>query len=1029
MDQRSSLPWILAALASPALGQSLVENINTDPNLSVLDSNAFGFEEVAGTHFFSADTPSSGRELWTTDGTPAGTQQFTDLYAGDGWGDPRYLTELPNGDILFAGRSAATGWELWKTDGTSAGVELVVDLWPGPEDSGVSYMTYHNGEAYFFAQAPGISRSLWKSDGTAAGTVLVSQLEVGGTPIFTNGTENLVSTPSGLLFTTAGGGFSTYVWRLWRTDGTPGGTEVLHTEMPGSSYTPGGFTEWQGQVYFYANDDLLGEELWVSDGTEAGTFLLADIQPGEGDSRPRALTPYNGELYFTAFEVSTGEEIWKTDGTTAGTVRVTDMIPGNPIFDGSAINYLTVINGTLVFAGKKPATGVELYGLGPGVSQPFLVADFNPGPESSSPWGMAGLGNEIYCRATRTDVGAELFATDGTPAGTRLVADITPGVENTWLHSLYALGGQLLFTADEPVYGEELWVTDGTFAGTQLLKDIAQPDLDQSSYPSGIVNLGDRALFRANQGATGQEIWTTDGTPGGTQVLLDINPGSQGSVSGNLFRVGDRAYFTAFENSTGGELWSTDGTPGGTQLVADIWPGSIGSGPWWFVEYEGDIYFRADDGVHGDELWKSDGTAAGTQLVIDLNPTSNSVPEYGVVHDGWLYFTAYSSFPSRELWRTDGTAANTQLVFDPGSTASVPLQFNGAVSFGPHLYFVANDGVTGAELWRTDGTPAGTQLFADLNPVGSSNPWSLTVVQDRLGFLADDGTSGRQLWVTDGVGVERLTEVDTGFGGTGIDYGLMTNGELFLARYNGPGGNQQLLRSDGTQAGTTTYAVIDPTGQYGPWTLTSTYRAQGDDVIFGGNDGAFGSELWATDGTALGTRRLTDVHPAGGDSNPSAVARLGDQLLFSANDGLVGTELWTMPFALLDDWVAETYGVGCPGSSGIAPSIGSTGSATSGDLFTLRLEDAAPLAPSFLYFSLGFAKSQVGGCSVYLDNPALLLGTSTDANGELGLPLVVPSDPFFVGLSLWFQFTVADPGGALSGSASLSDALEVILGG
>jgi ELWxxDGT repeat protein len=41
------------------------------------------------------------------------------------------------------------------------------------------------------------------------------------------------------------------------------------------------------RLVFGANDGSTGRELWVTDGTTAGTTLLKDINPGPGSSSPR----------------------------------------------------------------------------------------------------------------------------------------------------------------------------------------------------------------------------------------------------------------------------------------------------------------------------------------------------------------------------------------------------------------------------------------------------------------------------------------------------------------------------------------------------------------------------------------------------------------------------------------------------------------------------------------------------------------------------------------------------------------------
>jgi len=85
---------------------------------------------------------------------------------------------------------------------------------------------------------------------------------------------------------------------------------------------PGGFTVFNTALYFSAFDGTSGFELWRSDGTEAGTVRVKDINPGPGGSSPFGFTVLNNALYFSADDGTNGFELWKSDGTEAGTVRV-----------------------------------------------------------------------------------------------------------------------------------------------------------------------------------------------------------------------------------------------------------------------------------------------------------------------------------------------------------------------------------------------------------------------------------------------------------------------------------------------------------------------------------------------------------------------------------------------------------------------------------------------------------------------------------------------------------------------------------
>jgi ELWxxDGT repeat protein len=95
-----------------------------------------------------------------------------------------------------------------------------------------------------------------------------------------------------------------------------------------NSFKPSFLTGMNGVVYFSAFDPVNGRELWRSDGTPAGTYLLREIIPGATGSEPAHLAAVNNTLYFSANDGKSGRELWKTDGTALGTVRVKDIAAG-----------------------------------------------------------------------------------------------------------------------------------------------------------------------------------------------------------------------------------------------------------------------------------------------------------------------------------------------------------------------------------------------------------------------------------------------------------------------------------------------------------------------------------------------------------------------------------------------------------------------------------------------------------------------------------------------------------------------------
>ena len=79
---------------------------------------------------------------------------------------------------------------------------------------------------------------------------------------------------------------------------------------------------------FTAKGALGGCELYRGNGVPGAEVLVRDIHPGGGDSSPYPLGVVGGVAYFIAGMPATGNELFRTDGTTAGTRMVAEIIPG-----------------------------------------------------------------------------------------------------------------------------------------------------------------------------------------------------------------------------------------------------------------------------------------------------------------------------------------------------------------------------------------------------------------------------------------------------------------------------------------------------------------------------------------------------------------------------------------------------------------------------------------------------------------------------------------------------------------------------
>src|SRR6185503_8450208 len=70
------------------------------------------------------------------------------------------------------------------------------------------------------------------------------------------------------------------------------------------------------------------------------------------------------------------------------------------------------------------------------------------------------------------------------------------------------------------------------------------------------------------------------------------------------------------------------------------------------------------------------------------------------------------------------------------------------------------------------------------------------------------------------------------------------------------------------------------------------FTAMGGYTYFSAIDGAHGTELWRTDGTALGTTLVADINATTSSSPSSLTAAPAGILYFAAYEPVHGTELW-----------------------------------------------------------------------------------------------------------------------------------------
>jgi ELWxxDGT repeat protein len=676
---------------------------------------------------------------------------------------------------------------------------------------------------------------------------------------------------------------------LWRSDATEAGTyEVKRVEVDSLAV-------FQERLFFSGRDYDHRRELWISDGSESGTHLLADLRPRESQfslgSWPLDLTPAGDRLFFTADDGPHGRELWITDGSKAGTRMVADVAPG-----------------------ELPSAGFVSF--------------------------TAALGNRIFLFLSEHGFDPKPWISDGTQEGTLRLADVGPVSGSVQCAaSTLAANGLVWFVAFEPTSGCEPWVSDGTPSGTRRLMDVVPGAA--GSMPSGFLAADGRVFFAVDNGSQ-RQIWVSDGTEDGTTVFATPDPSRQrpllaplGFLDGSLLfsstadfnfpgfllrsagdeiedihaitsvgpstTVGGELYFGgSAENPQFKTLWKSDGTADGTRpVVADD---TRLNGPGDLTPFGDGLLFDAFDSK-GVELWYSDGTDEGTQQVEDIYvPLGSSNPHGFVVAGDRVLFGTDGGEEQRALWMTDGTAAGTRKLNSPATTPGYPTPIG---ALGSIVVFSANGALWGTDtesdetyslsegpldfetplatpnavffvvhgvVWRTDGTLAGTvPISATMSYVSE-----LTEALGSLYFV-----SGGELWRSDGTrqSTVRLHAFDDPLAANRILGEL--GGRVLVSHCTEPA---ELWSTDGTPGGT---QEIASGGGLCATTPLATLSGRG---YFAGVRNFDLHRLWTSDGTRDGTHLVADLGP---DAYPTDIVASASSLYFATSSPTVSRSIWT----------------------------------------------------------------------------------------------------------------------------------------
>lgn len=424
--------------------------------------------------------------------------------------------------------------------------------------------------------------------------------------------------------------------------------------------------------------------------------------------------------------------------------------------------------------------------------------------------------------------------------------------------------------------------TDGTLQGTYNKADRDSPlSIDR-------IQANDDGVFYAPaSGEDNDALWFKPRGQGGRESLGAATFVNEVAGKASLGLWHDQLIYAA-ESADGRELWISDGTELGTRQLADLNPGPSSSDPTAYVPFEEFVYFIANDGM-GRQLWVLDATGATSKQsdssgdVLDFQFVANDL-SHDVVH---VYrtdagFAVASLAGETTLLESENTISLTRsddskvfaIVGDESSLSSVYAwtgeEFvllttqDGTFRFVDNTergyFFDLETPANGHSLWYTEGTLDSTD---DYGRVGA--------------FQHAVGTDDALLWIDPKGNVLRAAD---------SEITTLVRSQTRTASSHVRSANQvadtavfvvtNIPFSDSTAFTTPLFVSrgesLDPLtgdllwGTILNWPRATTFfpfeEAAQSGYYFGVQNTDFQGEIWRTDLTPAGTRRLSSAEVA-----------------------------------------------------------------------------------------------------------------------------------------------------------------------
>lgn len=688
-------------------------------------------------------------ELWKSDGTKDGTSLVTTIAAPPSYFESARIIEMTvvGEHLYFVVEHTLADehltYEFYRSDGTAEGTELVRKQLEGdwPYSFGVRSLLVGEDSSFLTVNTGSIGGVVWtifvaEGDGSfAAGRTFSSCITQGG--------RAWCEQPH-----LAVNGDRIYYSHQRHTRGVPASFDVELTSYDGATRSKESVTlssglsfpkgdhdvEWEDKdwlaqdltwvgdlLYFTFDDQIHGRELWVSDGTQAGTHMVADVNDSAQTSDPTQLTSHNGKLYFLARDAQNERRVWSVEANGVQIAATPGFVPIR--IDGTNGPYITVTG-----SGNRASTLWRTDG-----SELTQVESIPTNPRKA-----VVLGDLLLFTTAMEGQADALWKLDLNTNDLVSLGEIGSDAKD-----FMVVGDQVWFTSDTP-FGTEIFVTDGFVVepidtpfrsgslstGRQFSLAVHSEGSSTGEivlgFQSGIETLNVRYV------PVGLKLLRTDGTTDGTVLAGSIRVWGIGEA----VQVGPDIFISA---SSSDEPWTRIDTTSNRSHISSA-EALTSADPRY--QYHTDPAWLAHIRFDGVPIEPRDRIRFESRSYLAASTSHGDYSLAGTVDTGFTLIRRDSKGTVEDL--------SAVLLAPLGITArhsGYSARFEGIQVLGDIVYFLAEHPEYGEELWQTDGTLAGTQLAADIAPgPGSSDIELLRGSGDTLFMIADDGIHGRELW-------------------------------------------------------------------------------------------------------------------------------------------------------------------------------------------------------------------------------------------------------------------------------------------